>query len=67
MFLNISSEKSSLVSGNRLSEKIFYHLPAHISPICMRIYFLFKKKNINKKNSTSKYICTNLRFFLLKQ
>ena len=44
MFLNISSEKSSLVSGNRLSEKIFYHLPAHISPICMRIYFLFKKK-----------------------
>ena len=67
MFLYISSKKSSLVSGNRPSEKIFYHLPAHKSPICMRIYFLFLKKNTNKKNSTSKYICTSLYFFLLKQ
>ena len=49
MFLYISSKKSSLVSGNRPSEKIFYHLPAHKSPICMRIYFLFLKKTQTKK------------------
>ena len=44
--------------------KTFYHLPAGISQMCMRIYiFCFKKTHTNKKNSASKFIRTNLRFF----
>ena len=43
----------------------FYHLPARISRMCMRIYiFCFKKTHTQtKKVSTSKFICTNLSFF----
>ena len=45
--------------------KFFYHLPTRISLMCMRIYFLFQKTYKNKKNSTSKFIRTNLHFFSL--
>ena len=48
--------------------KFFYHLPARICRMCMRIYiFCFKKKHTNKKKSTSKFIRSNLRFFPFKQ
>ena len=42
----------------------FYHQPARISRMCMRIYiFLFQKNtHTNKKISPSKFIRTNLRF-----
>ena len=38
----------------------------HKSNVYENIYFLFKKNtHTNKKFSTSKFICTNLRFFSL--
>ena len=63
------SKKSSLASGNRPGEKLFYHLSARISQMCMRIYiFCFKKTHRNnKKISTSKIIRTNLHFFPFKK
>ena len=42
--------------------KILYHLPAHISRMCMYLY-LFKKHT----HTNSKFIRTNLRFFPFKQ
>ena len=40
----------------------------HQSNVYENIYFLFRKNtHTNKKFSTSKFICANLRFFSLKQ
>ena len=44
--------------------KNFYHLPAGISRMCMRIYIFVSKKY--KKFSTRKFIRTNLRCFSLQ-
>ena len=61
-------KKSSLVSGNQLGEHFFYHLPARICQMCMRIYILVSKNTQTiKKISISKFIRTNLRFFPFKQ
>ena len=48
---------------------MFFHLPAHISRMRMRIYiFCFKKTHTEtKKSSTSKFIRTNLYFFPFKE
>ena len=44
--------------------KFFYHLPARISRVCMRIYIFYfqKNKHTNKRIFTSKFIHTDLRF-----
>ena len=43
--------------------KFFYHLPARIRQICMRIYIFCFKKYTLTNISTSNIIRTNLRFF----
>ena len=48
--------------------KSFYHLPIHLSQMCMRIYFLFQKTHTHThKTFTSKSIRTNASFFPSKK
>ena len=44
---------------------IFYHLLAHISRMCVRIYYFLFQKNTHKNKNIfpCKFIWTNLRFF----